>query len=451
MKKQIKIGNAQAFWGDQPGAAARLVETCPDLDFLTLDYLAEVSLSIMAIQRERDPDAGYARDFLEVVRSLLPVWNAGGTVKVITNAGGLNPPGCAREIRAILDEAGLANRNVGVVTGDDVLELLRSGEPSSFKNTETAEPFDSIRDRLRTANAYIGATPVAEALRAGADIVVTGRVADPSLTVGAAIAAFDWQTDDWDRIAAATVAGHLIECGTQMTGGCSTDWMDVPGQADLGFPIIEMEADGSFVATKAESTGGRVSLQTVKEQLLYEIGDPGRYLSPDATVSFLGLDLEELGKDRIKITGARGGPPPVTYKVSATWHDGFRAEGMLVIVGNNAVAKARRAGEVLIERIERKGFVPDRTAMEVIGSGDVTGGAMGRRTDLVECVLRVAVFSTDRAVADAFAKEVAPLVTSGPQGVTGYTSGRPKVRPVFGYWPCLIDRENVKPRMEIVS
>jgi len=445
MKEQIKIGNAQAFWGDQPGAAARLVETCPDLDFLTLDYLAEVSLSIMAIQRERKPDAGYARDFLDVVLSLIPFWEEGAKLKVITNAGGLNPAGCAEAIRKLLDEAGLADKKVGIVTGDDVLDKLETG-----KNTETGEPLDTIRDQLRTANAYIGAVPVAEALHAGADIVVTGRVADPSLTVGAAMAAFDWQADDWNKLAAATVAGHLIECGTQMTGGFSTDWMDILGQADLGFPVIEMEADGTFVATKPEGTGGQVDLQNVKEQLLYEIGDPGNYLSPDTTVSFLGLHLDEEAKDRIRVTGAVGGPPPDTYKVNATWHEGYRAEGLLVVVGRNAVAKALRAGEVLIERIERKGFEPERTKIEIIGSGDVTEGAMGRRDDLLECVLRVAVFSLEREVAECFAREVAPLITSGPQGVTGYTNGRPKVRPVFGYWPCLIDRDQVKPQVEII-
>ena len=446
MKQKIKIGNAQAFWGDQPGAAARLVETCPDIDYLTLDYLAEVSLSIMAIQRERDPDAGYARDFLDVIRSLVIHWEKGSRVKVITNAGGLNPSGCAAAIRELLDIVGLPNKKVGVVTGDDVMEILDAGE-----NLETGEPLETVRDKLRTANAYIGAAPVAEVLQAGADIVVTGRVADPSLTVGAAVAAFDWSLDDWDRLAAATVAGHLIECGTQMTSGFSTDWMDVPDQADLGFPIIEMKHDGTFVATKPDGTGGCVTQQTVKEQLLYEVGDPGKYLSPDAAVSFLDLDLDEVGENRIRITGAQGEAPPETYKVSATWHEGYRAEGMLVVVGKDAVTRARRAGEVLFQRLERKGHVPERNKIEVIGSGDVTGGVMGRRNDLKECVLRVAAFSPDRAVVETFTKEVAPLVTSGPQGVTGYTSGRPKVRQVFGYWPCLIDRDKVNPRVEILS
>jgi hypothetical protein len=449
--KRLKIGNAQAFWGDQPGAAARLVGSCTDLDFVTLDYLAEVSLSIMAIQRQRDPGAGFARDFIEVVQSLVPYWKKGQTFRVVTNAGGLNPHGCARASRDCLAREGVTHLQIGVVSGDDVLEeLLRCDAADECPNLETGEPLHAVRDRLQSANAYLGAAGIAEALREGADLVITGRVADPSLTVGACLGTFGWKPDDWNRLAAATIAGHLIECGTQVTGGISTDWLDVPEPANLGFPLVEIDEGGDFVVTKPAGAGGKVDLNTVKEQLLYEVGDPGNYLSPDVTVSFLGITLEQVGKNRVRVSGAAGSAPPPTYKVSATWHDGFRAEGMLVVVGHNAVAKARRAGQVVLDRLCCCGFIPDDTCVEVLGTGDATCGVIPRRDDLTECVLRVAVSARDRAVTEAFSCEFAPLVTSGPQGTTGYTSGRPKSRPVFGCWPCLISRDKVKSIMEIL-
>jgi hypothetical protein len=272
-RSPLLIGNAQAFWGDDPDAPARLVRQQPDLDFLTLDYLAEVSLSIMAIQREKDPRFGYARDFIEVVRGLAQSWRDGSRVKIVTNAGGLNPLACGRACLALLNELGLEQLKVAVISGDDTLPIIKENPGKAFNNLETGESIASVQDRLTTANAYLGVDQVVEALRVGADIVVTGRVADPSLTASACVAHFEWPSDDYDRIAGATIAGHLIECGTQACGGFSTDWLDLPNNGNIGFPIVEISNDGSCVVTKPEGTGGSISTQTVKEQLLYEIGE----------------------------------------------------------------------------------------------------------------------------------------------------------------------------------
>jgi len=448
MAETLKIGNAQAFWGDSPGAPARLLSKQGDLDFLTLDYLAEVSLSILAHQRQQDPAAGFARDFVEVVESLIPFWKKGSRVRVISNAGGLNPEGCARACLDALKSAGCAKLRVFTVAGDDVLPMLeKNPNAGAFDNLETGEPLSKVAQRLVAANAYLGAAPIAEALAAGADIVVTGRVADPSLTVGPCLAHFGWPREDWNRIASATVAGHLIECGTQVTGGISTGWLEVAGAEDIGFPFVEIQPDGSFVIAKPDGTGGEVSLATVKQQLLYEVGDPGAYLSPDATVSFLGLSLESVGRDRVAVRGAKGSAPTDSYKVSAAYRDGFKSHGLLTVFGRDAAQKARACGEIVLKRLEQAGSRPERSLIECLGSGaSVAGiGNGAARPGLMEAVLRVSVADPRREVVERFTRELAPLITSGPQGVTGYAAGRPKVQEVFGYWPCLIPKSDVKP------
>ncbi len=452
MSRPLKIANACAFWGDQPDAAARLVAADPSIDFLTLDYLAEVSLSIMAIQRAKDPAAGYARDFVDVVRSLVPFYHSGGKAKIVTNAGGLDPGACAHACGEVLRAAKLPQLKLAVVTGDDVLPALQD-QPAAFANLETAASLVPVADRLVTANAYLGAAAIAEALRAGADIVITGRVADPSLTVGPCLAHFGWDSTDYDRIAGATVAGHLIECGTQVCGGFSTDWLEVPTPSDVGFPIAEISADGSCVITKPARTGGAVTMQTVKEQLLYEIGDPGNYLSPDATVSFLTLSVDQVAENRVRVFGATGRAPPSGYKVSATYRDGFKAHGQLTIFGHDAVKKARRAGNALLHRLHAVGCVYRETSIECLGTGASVRGIASRVSEaqLIETVLRVSVAADTNEPVERFARAIAPLVTSGPQGVTGYATGRPKVFPIFGYWPCLIERAQVKPAWRLVA
>jgi Acyclic terpene utilisation family protein AtuA len=450
----VRIGNAQAFWGDRGDAAAEMLAHEPGLDFLTLDYLAEVSMSILATQRERDSNAGYARDFVEVVRSLVPYWMSGGRCRVIANAGGLNPESCAEACRAVLTEAGCRRLNIGVVTGDDVLELVRTANASSsdFRNLDTHTKLHEVRDRLVTANSYLGAWPIVEALAGGADIVITGRVADPSLVVAPCIHHFGWNENDLHRLAGATVAGHLIECGTQVTGGISTDWLDVLDAAHIGFPIVEVSNDGSCIVTKPSGTGGRVSEMTVKEQLLYEIGDPDNYLSPDVTVSFSRLTVADLGNDRVRVSGANGKPRPETLKVSATFRDGFRAAGTLTIIGRNARAKARRVGAFVLQRVLGAGFTLRDTIVETISS--VVGSDQKdspHPEGIEESVLRVAVEADERDAVERFSRELMPYITAGPQGTTGYAEGRPRVHQVFRYWPCLISQDAVAPQVTILS
>ena len=456
--RTILIGNAQGFWGDSLDAPARLVSQQPNLDYLTLDFLAEVSMSILALQKERDPAAGYARDFVEVVRSLTPLWRKGSKVRVISNAGGLNPMGCAQACDEVLRQAGMRPMKIGVVTGDDVLPVVQvAGRKGPGKkllsNLETGESITKVFDSLITANAYLNAQPVAEALIAGADIVITGRVADPSLTVAPCLAEFGWPPDDYDRIAGATVAGHLIECGTQVTGGICTDWLQIPDPAGIGFPVVEMSGDGSCIVTKPKRTGGVVNERTVKEQLLYEIGDPDNYLSPDVTVSFLSLQVRAAGKNRVRVSGAKGRPATSSYKVSASYRDGFWAQGTLTVFGREAVAKARRCGEIILERVRGAGYRLQRSQVECLGAGACLPGGLPAsvEAEFLETVLRVTVADPRREAVERFAREMSPLITSGPQGVTGYASGRPRVHPVFGYWPCLIEKHHVKPRVTILN
>ncbi len=443
----MKVGNAQGFWGDQVTAAKTLCDQQPDLDYLTLDYLAEVSLSIMAIQRKEDPTLGYARDFLKVVQSLAPLWKAGRGPKLITNAGGLNPEGCARACATALRAAGCTGIKIGVVAGDNVLHLVGD---AGCVNAETGERLGDAK--LITANAYLGADGIVEALQQGAHIVLTGRVADPSLVVGAARYHYDWKSDAYHKLAGATVAGHLIECGTQVTGGISDQWLDIADPAGIGFPIVEIAEDGSCIVTKPAGSSGIVNGNTVKEQLLYEIGDPDRYLSPDCVVSLLKLSLEEIGPNRVRVSGAVGRAPTDSYKVSATSEEGWRSEGMLTIFGKGAVQKAQRAGEVIIERVNRAGYPLAQTHIECLGAGDVIPGVdIGIDREAVkEVVLRIAVADRNRAAVEQFTREIAPLVTSGPPGTTGYASGRPNVRPVFGYWPSLIARNLVAPTVHLI-
>ncbi len=453
--KPVRIGNAQAFWGDRTDAAAEMLAREPELDYLTLDYLAEVSMSILAMQRERDPSAGYAREFVEVVRSLVPYWSSGGRCRLIANAGGLNAQGCAEACQAVLSEAGCRSMKIGVVSGDDVLELVRAGANASspnFQNLDTGATLHEVRNRLVTANAYLGASPIVEALVGGADIVITGRVADPSLVVASCMHHFGWSDSELERLAGATVAGHLVECGTQVTGGISTDWLDIPDISHIGFPIVEVSADGSCVVTKPSGTGGRVAEMTVKEQLLYEIGDPDNYLSPDVTVSFLKLTVEDLGNDRVRVSGATGKPRPDTLKVSATFRDGFRAAGTLTIIGRNAKAKARRVGALVLQRVRDAGFTPRDTIVEtissVVGSDDKHSP---HPEGIEESVLRVAVEADNREAVDRFSRELMPYITAGPQGTTGYAEGRPRVHQVFRYWPCLISQDAVTPQVKLLS
>lgn len=456
MKNTIKIANAAAFWGDRMEAASELLQQQPDLDYITLDYLSEVSLSIMAVQREKDSQAGYARDFIDVFKSLVPFWKQGSKVKVITNAGGLNPKQCAEACLNVLQNE-LPSLKIAVVYGDDIVGIIKS-DPSNplFNNLETKAPVSTILDQLTTANAYLGAKPIVEALTLGADIVITGRIADPSMAVAPCVWHFGWASTDYHKIAQATVAGHLIECGTQVTGGISTQWLEIPDVNAIGFPIVEIDKEANVIVTKPENTGGAVTVDIVKEQLLYEIGDPHAYLSPDVTVSFLSLQLEPVEKNRVLVVGAQGRAPPGSYKVSATYRDGFRAEGMLAIFGRDCEKKAHRCGDIILSNMQQAGFNPKRHRIECLGGGDVVPGIVPfedshASQQRLECLLRICIADPRLEVLEYFAKQLAPLVTCGPPGTTGYTTGRPHIRPVFGYWPCLIETARVVPKVELLE
>jgi hypothetical protein len=344
---------------------------------------------------------------------------------------------------------------IGVVSGDDVLELVRAAantSSSDFQNLDTGANLHEVQDRIVTANAYLGALPIVEALAGGADIVITGRIADPSLVVAPCIHHFGWNENDLNRLAGATVAGHLIECGTQVTGGISTDWLDVPNAAHIGFPIVEVSDDGSCIVTKPSGTGGRVTEMTVKEQLLYEIGDPANYLSPDVTVSFLTLSVEDLGCDRVRVSDATGKPRPETLKVSATFRDGYRSAGTLTILGRHAAEKGRRVGELVLQRVRETGFTLRDTMVETLGCRVGAYKKVTPRPEgFEESVLRVAVEAGSRDAVERFTHELMPYITAGPQGTTGYAEGRPRVHPVFRYWPCLIARDAVAPQVKLLA
>ena len=450
MGNVVKIGNAQGFWGDQPGAASRLLSQQPDLDYLTMDYLAEVSLSLLAVQKERAPSLGYARDFVEELEQIIPHWENGSKVKIVVNAGGLNPMGCAEACAEKLKGSRCLPKKIAVVLGDDVLHHLKAGD---FPSLDTGEPLEPLRDKLVSANAYLGADMIVQAFDQGADVVITGRVADPSLVVACCAAHFRWSMDDYQKIAQATIAGHLIECGTQVTGGISTSWLEVPDQALMGYPVVEMEASGEFIITKPEGTGGRVNRQTVTEQLLYEIGDPKHYLSPDAEVSFLGLSLIEEGENRVRVTGAIGRPPSEMFKVSATFRDGYMAEGSVALFGRELKKKAQVCGEIVLERVKQAGYRLENSRIECIGTGDVVPGMLEGLDDaeLREGILRISVKDSRKEAVDCFTKSVASLVTSGAQGITGYFQARQKTRQVFGFWPCIIPVDLVEPSIRWVE
>lgn len=451
MGKSIRVGNGCGFWGDNVDAPVFLARD-GRLDYLTLEYLAELTMSILALQKLRDPAAGFASDFIDVLERLAPVLHEQPNLKIITNAGGMNPQSCAARARAILDRHGLAGRKIGIVTGDDLMPRLDAllQEGHALKNLDTGESLESIRPRVVSGNAYLGAEPIARALGLGASIVITGRVADASLTVAPLVHEFGWPWTDWDRLSAATVAGHLIECGAQATGGLWCNWTEAPDLANVGYPVVQVEPTGRFILSKAGGTGGAVNIETVSEQLLYEVGDPRRYLTPDVTADFTSVSLEQVSRDEVQVSGARGQPVSDTYKVSLAYRDGFAASGTLAIFGPNAASKARRCGEILLERVQRAGYHLDRSHIECVGAGSVVPGLSSASSDAMEVMLRVAVQDGRRIAVERFAKEFAPLVTSGPPGVTGYTTGRPQVREVFAYWPALLDKKAVRPCVDIL-
>ena len=453
MKEVVRVAAGQGFWGDDLDAPRRQVEDGP-IDYLMLDYLAEVTMSILQKQKERDPSLGYARDFVGAVESVLPAVLSRG-VKVIANAGGVNPPACAAAVKSAADSRGGKGRlKLGVVTGDDLLSRLDSliGQGHPLANMETGAPLSDVRDRVLSANAYIGSEPIVEALERGANIVITGRSTDTALTMAPLRHEFGWGAQSWDQLAAGIVAGHIIECGAQCSGGnCLYDWRSIPDLANVGYPLVEARADGSFVVTKHPKTGGRVSVQTVTEQLVYEMGDPHAYITPDVIADFTTIRLDPDGENRVRVSAIKGKPPTDKLKVSVAYRAGFKAVGTLVYAWPDALEKAQLADRILRERLDRLGLKFEHILSEFVGASATHGTLAGDQRNAPEVQLRFGVRGPDRAAVERFTREIAPLVLNGPPSVTGFAGGRPKVEEIVAYWPALIDKSVVKTRVDIIE
>ncbi len=448
----VRIASGQGFWGDDLEAPVRQVEGGP-IDYLILDYLAEVTMSIMQKQRSRNPSAGYARDFAPLIERIFPAC-VRRDIRVVSNAGGVNPVECARAVAEAGRRAGVGGRaRIGVVRGDDLMDRLDDlmADGHDLRNMETNEPLESVRDSVRSANVYLGAGPVVQALQGGALVVVTGRVTDTALTCAPMAHEFGWRRDAWDLLASGVVAGHINECGAQASGGnCLADWWTIPNLAEVGFPIIEAHENGSFVVTKHPGSGGTVSQRTVKEQILYEMGDPTTYITPDVIADFTTIRLAEEGEDRVRVHGVRGRAPTPSLKVSIAYSAGFKAVGTLVYAWPDAAAKARTAAAILLKRFDRLGLAFDRLLVELVG-WDATHGPLAGEPppDLPEVQLRVGVRGADRTTVERFTREIAPLVLTGPPSVTGFAGGRPRVEEIVAYWPALIDRAVVEPHLSV--
>ncbi|HXG38028.1 MAG TPA: acyclic terpene utilization AtuA family protein [Bacteroidota bacterium] len=448
MREKIRIASGQGFWGDLLTAPIDQVTKGP-IDYMMMDYLAEVTMSIMQKQKRKDPKLGYAKDLVELFEQILPIC-VEKNIKVITNGGGVNPVACSEAIVEVARRLGIKKLKVGVVLGDDILDRIDAlrAQGIELKNMETGESLDSIRDRLQSANVYFGAFPIVEALQQGAQIVITGRTTDTGLTLAPMIYEFGWKSDDWDKLAAGTVAGHILECGGQASGGnFSGDWRSVPDLAHIGFPIAEAYPSGEIVITKHEKTGGLVSPATVKEQLLYEIGDPKEYITPDCVADFTTIQLEHVGPNRVKVFGVKGKPATAYYKVSMSYLDGYTAVGTLTYSWPDALEKAQKADEILRTRLHDLNLEFEEIRTEFMGYNSCHGPLATPLTEVNEVVLRVGVRSQDYKAVERFGKEIAPLILTGPPGVTGFAGGRPKPSEVISYWPALIPKSAVKPEI----
>lgn len=452
MNDPIRIASGQGFWGDLLTAPIDQVRKGP-IDYLVMDYLAEVTMSILRKQQLKDPSLGYARDLIPLLDELMPEIIA-RNIRVITNGGGVNPLACREALFAAARKRGVRDLRIAIVDGDDILgridELATTG--GLLTNMETGEPLSSIRDRLLSANVYFGAAPIVEALRQGAQIVITGRTTDTGLTLAPMVHEFGWSLQDHDLLAAGTVAGHILECGAQASGGnFLADWRSVPDLAHVGFPIAEARPDGTCIITKHPGTGGLVSEATVKEQLVYELGDPTTYITPDCITDFTSIHVEAAGPDRVRISGVRGRPPTDLYKVSMAYHDGYTAVGMLTYAWPDAADKARAADRILRTRLADLGLAFDEIRTELLGLDSCFGPRTVNNEDPNEVVLRIGVRGRDRAALERFGREIAPLVLTGPPSVTGFAGGRPRPADVIAYWPALIPKHLVTPLVDTRS
>lgn len=440
MKDVLRIGCGAGFWGDSAEGPKQLVES-GGIDYLVLDYLAEITMSLLARARAKDPNAGYATDLPSVVASLATQLKAGG-IKLVTNAGGVNPQACKAAIEDKLKALGIELK-ITVVTGDDLLPRM-----AEFADVKEMFSGTAMPAKLWSMNAYLGAFPIAAALDAGADIVLTGRCVDSAIVLGPLIHEFGWAADDYDKLSAGSLAGHIIECGAQATGGASTDWEQVAGDWDrMGFPIANCKADGSFVVSKPANTGGRITPETIAEQIVYEIGDPAAYLLPDVSCDWRDVKLAQAGDNRVEVTGARGYAPSDQYKVSATYQDGFRSSATMMIGGIDAVRKAEAVGAAILKRTRTlfaaRGLADyTRSDVEVLGS-EANWGANARRRDAREVILKIGVQHADKTALEIFGREFIPPATAMVQGITGFSGGRPTPTPRVTLFSCLVPKRAV--------
>jgi hypothetical protein len=441
----VRIGCASAFWGDTSAGAEQLVRR-GDIDFLVFDYLAEITMSLLARARVRKPELGYVPDFIDALAPLLQEIKQ-RDLRIVSNAGGINPHAAAAALRGRAAEAGIA-LHIAVVTGDDLTDRTEEIRVAGVKEMFSGAP---MPEKLTTMNAYLGAQPIATALDRGADVVITGRCVDSAVVLGPLVHAFGWSWTDYDRLAQGSLAGHLLECAAQVTGGLFTDWRDVPGWDDMGMPIAECGADGSFVVSKPSGTGGLVSPLSVGEQMLYEIGDPGSYILPEVVCDFRAVTMTSCGPDQVRVAGAHGRAPTPTLKVSATWHDGYRVMGTLTIGGYEAALRAQRVGDAILTRVRRllatRGISDfSETSIEVLGAESTYGP--WRRPQAAanrEVVLKIGARHRDQQALELLAREIAPSGSSMAQGITGFFAGRPSVQPVLRLFSFLWPKEKVTP------
>lgn len=442
MREKVIIANASGFWGDEAAAVRRQVLGGP-IHYLTMDYLAEITMIILGRQKAESEAGGYARDFVSHVEGVFDEIVA-RDITVIANAGGINPGACARAVEAIMEKKGV-RLPIAVVDGDDLMPNLArlAGEGVDFRHLDTGEPIGERLARVNSANAYVGARPIVAALAKGARIVITGRTYDAASVVAPMVHEFGWSWEDYDKLGAALLAGHMIECGAQVTGGNFSLWRDVASYEQMGYPLVEAEPDGTFTVTKHPGTGGVVNRYTVTEQVLYEIGDPRAYASPDVVADFTSFRLEEVGRDRVRVRGVRGRPPSDALKVSMTYDAGYKLSASVIVSGPDAVAKAKKFAEIYWPRV-RGELIERRT--DLIGYSGCWGESGAPVVEPNEIVLRFSARAADPRALGAMARELAGIALAGPAGICG-AGGRPQVSPAFGYWPALIPRSKVTARM----
>ena len=452
MKDYIRIASGQGFWGDRSDAPVEQVRNGP-IDYLVMDYLAEVTMSIMQKQKLRDPKLGYARDIIPLMKEIIPDIIE-KDIKVITNAGGVNPIACRNAIFEIAHKMGYKNLKIGIVHGDDIYnqidDLFEKG--IYLNHMDSGESLETVKNCVYSANVYLGALPVVQALKDGAQIIITGRVTDTGLTLAPMMHEFNWSPNEYNKLAAGIVAGHIIECGAQVSGGnFLAGWKEVPDMSRIGFPIIEAYPSGEFVVTKHEDSGGLVDQRTVKEQLVYELGDPRNYITPDVIADFTSIQLKDDGKNRVKVFGIIGREPTEFFKVSISYSDGWTSIGKLTYAWPEALDKAKKADEVIRERIKYLGLDFEEIHTEFLGVNACHGPLSHPINDPNEVILQIGVRGSNQAHLEKFSREMIPLVLGGPPTVTGFSSGRSRPKEVIAFWPALIPKKLVQANYDVKS